>query len=99
MKWPMQRLKLYLQSLFGAATTMKLFHDIQMVVVKSLLAVHHAVVQDKHCFELYGYDVMVDEELVPWLIEVRATTAGSVFLPIHKTFTLSASVLGILPKS
>ena len=70
MKWPMQRLRLYLQSLFGAAATMKLFYDIQMVIVKSLLAVQHAVVQDKHCFELYGYDVMVGEDLVPWLIEV-----------------------------
>lgn len=39
MKWPLQRLKLYLQSIHGAAATLKLFHDIQMTVVKSLLAV------------------------------------------------------------
>jgi tubulin polyglutamylase TTLL9 len=73
MKWPIQRLKLYLQSLYGAAATMKLFHDIQMVIAKSLLAVQNAIVQDKHCFELYGYDVMIDETLVPWLIEVCIT--------------------------
>ena len=77
MKWPIQRLRLYLQSLHGAATTMKLFHDIQMVIAKSLLAVQHAVVQDKHCFELYGYDIMVDQDLVPWLIEAR---------PLHVSF-------------
>jgi hypothetical protein len=71
MKWPIARLKRYLHSLYGAAATMKLFHDIQMVISKSLLAVQNAIVQDKHCFELYGYDVMVDETLVPWLIEVR----------------------------
>ena len=39
MKWPIQRLKLYLQSIYGAAAVLKLFHDIQMTVVKSFLAV------------------------------------------------------------
>ena len=71
MKWPIHRLRVYLQSIYGAKATIKLFHGIQEIVIKSLLAVQQAVIQDKHCFELYGYDVLVDEDLNPWLIEVR----------------------------
>ena len=57
--------------MFGTKAAIKLFHGIQEIVIKSLLAVQQAVIQDKHCFEMYGYDVLVDEDLTPWLIEVQ----------------------------
>ena len=44
--------------------------DLRQVILESLKACQNIMINDRHCFEMYGYDIIVDEELKPWLIEV-----------------------------
>ncbi|XP_034382775.1 probable tubulin polyglutamylase TTLL1 isoform X3 [Cyclopterus lumpus] len=72
-KWTVSNLRLYLESTRGKEVTSRLFDQIHWIVVQSLKAVAPVMNNDKHCFECYGYDIIIDDKLKPWLIEVNAS--------------------------
>ncbi|KAK2586995.1 hypothetical protein KPH14_010966 [Odynerus spinipes] len=72
-KLSLQNLRLYLESTRGKAVTEKLFANISWCIVHSLKAVAPVMANDRHCFECYGYDIIIDNKLKPWLIEVNAS--------------------------
>lgn len=74
-KWSLANLRLYLNAMYGADATRKMFDDIASAMLHSVKAVKKVVMNDKHCFECYGYDMLIDENLKPWLIEVNASPA------------------------
>ena len=51
------------------------------LIVKSLLSVQRTIMNDKHCFELYGFDVLLDSDLKPWLIEINASPSMTANTP------------------
>ena len=43
----------------------KCFKKIDEIFIKSTQSVQRIIINDKHCFEMYGYDVMLDADLKP----------------------------------
>ncbi|GLH00835.1 Tubulin glycylase 3A [Gryllus bimaculatus] len=72
-KLSVQNLRLYLESTRGKEVTERLFTNISWLIVHSLKAVAPVMANDRHCFECYGYDIIIDNKLKPWLVEVNAS--------------------------
>ncbi|XP_055537110.1 polyglutamylase complex subunit TTLL1-like isoform X2 [Wyeomyia smithii] len=72
-KWSVQNLRLFLEGTRGKEVTDKLFGSITWLIVHSLKAVSSVMASDRHCFECYGYDIIIDNTLKPWLVEVNAS--------------------------
>lgn len=53
----------------------------QDLIVRSLQSVAKTIINDKHCFELYGFDVLFDDVLKPWLIEINASPSMTANTP------------------
>ncbi|KAG5189003.1 tubulin-tyrosine ligase/Tubulin polyglutamylase, partial [Tribonema minus] len=51
----------------------RLWSDITALVVKALVACEPGVPAQPNAFELFGFDVLVDAALRPWLLEVNAS--------------------------
>jgi len=76
-KWSIKNLKFFLEQTRGKDLTDKCFDGIRNIVFISLKAVQSVIINDKHCFEVYGYDILIDDMLKPWLIEVNASPSLS----------------------
>ena len=91
-KWDIRELKLHVMTCYGVDAATRLFNDIKDIVVRSLLSVQNVVINDKQCFELYGFDVLIDTDLKPWLIEVNASPSLSA--NTHEDYIMKSNVLG-----
>ncbi|XP_012272209.1 tubulin polyglutamylase TTLL5 isoform X2 [Orussus abietinus] len=78
-KWTLSALLRHLRSI--GQDTEQLMQRIEDIIIKSILATAGGIVSGvkqfvKHpdtCFELFGFDILIDDTLKPWLLEVNLT--------------------------
>lgn len=89
-KFGIRNVRMTVVATHGVEKANKLFGDIEQLILRTLFAVQKVMIQDKRCSELYGYDVMIDSDLHPWLIETNASPSLSAETPAdyHLKFNL-----------
>eukprot|EP01006_Ploeotia_vitrea_P010809 TRINITY_DN28337_c0_g1_i1.p1 TRINITY_DN28337_c0_g1~~TRINITY_DN28337_c0_g1_i1.p1 ORF type:complete len:407 (+),score=33.33 TRINITY_DN28337_c0_g1_i1:23-1243(+) len=80
----------------------RMWSAVQGQVVVSCLSMAHKVEQHAACFELFGYDFLLDEHGFPWLLEVNFSPAMDCDTPADsfvkpQLIAETVAVLGIVP--
>ncbi|XP_047587989.1 probable tubulin polyglutamylase TTLL2 [Lutra lutra] len=75
-KWTLSRFFSYLRS--WDVDDLLLWQKINHVVILTVLAIAPSVPVAANCFELFGFDILVDDNLKPWLLEVNFSPALSI---------------------
>jgi hypothetical protein len=95
-KWSLSAYKRRMIDELGAERAARAWTDVDELIVKSLVVVEPTI-QDameahvpacgrrepnQQCFHLFGYDVMFDAQLKPWLIEVNLDPSMNIESPL-----------------
>jgi tubulin polyglutamylase TTLL4 len=86
------------------------FEKIKEVIIKSIISIEPIIVnnlnrsnKNRHiCFEMYGFDIILDHELNPWLLEVNVLPSLSSSSPLDKRIKTSLlsdifNTIGVIP--
>jgi hypothetical protein len=88
----------------------QVFSRVKDLIIKSIITVEPIMVNNLNrgtknrnmCFELYGYDVLLDADLKPWLLEVNVLPSYSSSSELDKRIKTSLmcdvfNTIGIIP--
>mmetsp|Transcript_28921 Transcript_28921/g.43666 ORF Transcript_28921/g.43666 Transcript_28921/m.43666 type:complete len:147 (-) Transcript_28921:469-909(-) len=93
-KWSLHFLRKYLTKMLAnqgkRVTSEDLFKACHDIIIKTLLSVEKPIVTELNkvgnrqrcCFEIYGFDIIFDDHLKPWVLEVNclpSLSSSSVF--------------------
>ncbi|XP_077477014.1 tubulin polyglutamylase TTLL5 [Stigmatopora argus] len=87
-KWSMSAVLRYLRQ-EGKDTTL-LMRQVEDVIIKAMLSAQTQIAtacrtfipHENNCFELYGFDVLIDSNLKPWLLEVNLSPSLACDAPL-----------------
>ncbi|XP_073529493.1 probable tubulin polyglutamylase TTLL2 [Phyllobates terribilis] len=75
-KWTFGQFRSYLRNL--EIDDVLLWQRIYNIVTMTILSIAPSIPQYPNCFELFGFDILIDDTLKPWLLEVNYSPALSV---------------------
>lgn len=107
-KWSLKTLqKVFEDHNKDYVTVKKRMHDL---IIKTLISVEDpinkamkaATPHNNLCFELYGFDIMIDSDLKPWILEVNISPSFSSSSPFDKNLKTklicdSLTIVGVRP--
>ncbi|XP_071541853.1 tubulin polyglutamylase TTLL5-like [Panulirus ornatus] len=87
-KWSLSAFLRHLKS--QGIDTGALMRSVEDVIIKSLLAASYQmntatnmfVPHHRNCFELYGFDILIDSQLKPWVLEVNLSPSLNIDQPL-----------------
>lgn len=68
-KWTLQQLRQHIRQ--AGVNDWLLWQKISVLVSLTLASQCTGIPSTSNCFELYGFDILVDSNLKPWLLEVQ----------------------------
>ncbi|XP_044147169.1 probable tubulin polyglutamylase TTLL2 [Bufo gargarizans] len=78
-KWTLGQFRSYLRNL--EVDDVLLWQRIYNIVTMTILSIAPSIPQYPNCFELFGFDILIDDALKPWLLEVNYSPALSLDCP------------------
>ena len=103
-KWTLSALLRHLKA--NNIDTIGLMQNIEDVIIKSIISVEFPVnsackmfvPHRRNCFELYGFDILIDSDLKPWLLEVNLSPSLNCDTPIDMKIksALVREIIGII---
>ena len=99
-KWSVNALRKRLRKM--GVDDRQLWAKIDDIIVKTIISAENVINNGvdmfcpfkTNCFELFGFDILIDSKLEPWLIEVNLTPALSCDTPLDQK--IKANVLSDL---
>lgn len=74
-KWTLRRLRRYLGQ--SGYSDWFLWQKIACIVTLTVLSQATSIPKSPNCFEFFGFDILIDENLKPWLLEVPSASSSS----------------------
>ncbi|XP_030749524.1 probable tubulin polyglutamylase TTLL2 isoform X2 [Sitophilus oryzae] len=74
-KWTLRQLRRYFQQ--AGISDWSIWQRISSIVILTILSQVHQIPPTVNCFEFFGFDVLIDSSLRPWLLEVNLSPALS----------------------